>query len=303
MWKSSTRRGGTSRASCSWAFSALVRSPISPSRRLTRCTCVSTGSTGLRQANKSTQATVFGPTPGNRLRYSMASGVGVEQRKSSDNRPRSSWIACKMALIRGAFVFARPPERIAFKGESSGNTEIYVADYDGANPAPVTRDRALVAAPCWVPARPKSRELPYDESWYSARNPRGSWRQAEPRRVPSELTRMPPGLFRQWQGRPANLPERLPPPVTIRPGVRVVPDLDEEVFYVKGYYWARRDGHWFRARNHRGSWIYVEPRRAPRELVQFAPGQYRHWRGHEGDQHRRGGEMEHGRHDEDRGRR
>jgi hypothetical protein len=142
-----------------------------------------------------------------------------------------------------------------------------------------------------------------DENWYSARNPRGSWRQTEPRRVPSELTRMPPGLFRQWQGRPANLPERLPPPVTIRPGVRVVPDLDEEVFYVKGYYWARRDGHWFRARNHRGSWTYVEPRRAPRELVQSPPGQYRHWRGHEGEQQRRGGEMEHGRHDEDRSRR
>jgi TolB protein len=43
--------------------------------------------------------------------------------------------------------------RIAFKGESSGNTEIYVADYDGANALAVTRDRALVAAPCWVPGQ------------------------------------------------------------------------------------------------------------------------------------------------------
>ena len=43
--------------------------------------------------------------------------------------------------------------RIAFKGESNGNTEIYVADYDGANPIAVTRDHALVAAPCWIPGR------------------------------------------------------------------------------------------------------------------------------------------------------
>ncbi|MFO1498597.1 MAG: hypothetical protein U1G07_09430 [Verrucomicrobiota bacterium] len=43
--------------------------------------------------------------------------------------------------------------RIAFKGDEGGNTEIYVADYDGANAVAVTRDRALVAAPCWVPGQ------------------------------------------------------------------------------------------------------------------------------------------------------
>jgi len=142
-----------------------------------------------------------------------------------------------------------------------------------------------------------------DENWYSARNPRGRWAQAERRRVPGELTRMPPGLFRHWRGRPADLPDRLPPLATVRPGVRVVPDFDEEVFYARGYYWVRRDGHWFRARDHRRNWTYVEPRRAPPELVQSPPGQYRRWRGHEGEQHGRGGEMEHGQHDEDRGRR
>lgn len=39
--------------------------------------------------------------------------------------------------------------RIAFKGQTGANTEIYVADYDGANATPITRDNALVAAPCW----------------------------------------------------------------------------------------------------------------------------------------------------------
>jgi TolB protein len=43
--------------------------------------------------------------------------------------------------------------RIAFKGENNGNTEIYVADYDGYNAVPVTRDHVLVAAPCWVPGQ------------------------------------------------------------------------------------------------------------------------------------------------------
>ena len=43
--------------------------------------------------------------------------------------------------------------KIAFKGASSGTTEIYVSDYDGANAIAITRDRALVAAPCWVPGK------------------------------------------------------------------------------------------------------------------------------------------------------
>ncbi|MCI0537327.1 MAG: TolB family protein [Verrucomicrobiales bacterium] len=43
--------------------------------------------------------------------------------------------------------------KIAFKGESGGKSEIYIADFDGFDPVPVTRDRALVAAPCWVPGK------------------------------------------------------------------------------------------------------------------------------------------------------
>jgi TolB protein len=43
--------------------------------------------------------------------------------------------------------------KIAFKGQSDGTTEIYIADYDGFNPVAVTRDRALVAAPAWMPGR------------------------------------------------------------------------------------------------------------------------------------------------------
>ena len=41
--------------------------------------------------------------------------------------------------------------KFAFKGENRPTSEIYVADFDGHNPQPVTKDNSLVAAPCWVP--------------------------------------------------------------------------------------------------------------------------------------------------------
>ena len=44
--------------------------------------------------------------------------------------------------------------KIAFKAQSStGNGEIYVADFDGYNAKSVTHDNTIVAAPAWVPGR------------------------------------------------------------------------------------------------------------------------------------------------------
>jgi TolB protein len=44
--------------------------------------------------------------------------------------------------------------RIAFKVQSStGNGEIYVADFDGHNAQAITHDDTIVAAPAWVPGR------------------------------------------------------------------------------------------------------------------------------------------------------
>jgi hypothetical protein len=37
-------------------------------------------------------------------------------------------------------------------------------------------------------------------------------------------------------------PAVLPPLVEVEPGVRVVQDFDEEVFFTGGYYWVQRDG-------------------------------------------------------------
>ncbi len=43
--------------------------------------------------------------------------------------------------------------KIAFKAETGHGSEIYVADFDGHNPQPVTKDGSVVAAPCWVPGK------------------------------------------------------------------------------------------------------------------------------------------------------
>lgn len=43
--------------------------------------------------------------------------------------------------------------KIAFKGETRPNSEVFVADFDGHNAQSVTTDGSIVAAPEWVPGR------------------------------------------------------------------------------------------------------------------------------------------------------
>ena len=71
--------------------------------------------------------------------------------------------------------------------------------------------------------------------------------------------------------------EAPPPLVYVEPGVQVVPDHDEEIFFVNGVYWTRRDGRWFRSRDHRGGWVMTEERAVPQVIVRVPPGKYRHW--------------------------
>lgn len=72
--------------------------------------------------------------------------------------------------------------------------------------------------------------------------------------------------------------EAAPPLVVVAPGVQVVPDYDDEVFFVDGWYWCRRDGHWFRTRDYRGGWVVVESRVVPAALVKIPPGHYRKYK-------------------------
>jgi hypothetical protein len=72
-------------------------------------------------------------------------------------------------------------------------------------------------------------------------------------------------------------PRVLPPLVQVEPGVRVVQDFDDEVFFINGWYFVERDGNWYRTRDHRGTWRYVKPAGLPAALAHHEPGRYRHW--------------------------
>lgn len=77
--------------------------------------------------------------------------------------------------------------------------------------------------------------------------------------------------------------EVAPPLVVVAPGVQVVEDYDDEVFFVDGWYWVRRDQHWYRAHDHHGQWVVVEHHHVPASIVRLPPGQYKKFHGKHGD--------------------
>jgi len=90
--------------------------------------------------------------------------------------------------------------------------------------------------------------------------------------------------------------EAPPPLVVVQPGIQVVRDYDEEVFFVDGWYWMPgRDGVWFRTRTWRGGWEAAPPRVVPVALVRIPRGHYRRWNGG-GPGNGRGHAYGHGKH-------
>jgi hypothetical protein len=69
--------------------------------------------------------------------------------------------------------------------------------------------------------------------------------------------------------------------LVVQPGVSVVRDYDEEIFFSNGYYWARQDQRWYRARDGRSQWSRMDDRNVPVAIVQSPPDRYRHYRGDE----------------------
>ena len=69
-----------------------------------------------------------------------------------------------------------------------------------------------------------------------------------------------------------------PPLVVVSPGVQVVEDSDEEIFFNDGYYWVERDGGWYRTRDYRGHWVVVERAHVPVFIAEHERGHYKHWK-------------------------
>jgi hypothetical protein len=67
--------------------------------------------------------------------------------------------------------------------------------------------------------------------------------------------------------------------VTVSPGVQVIADYDEPIFFADGYYWWYIDGLWYRSAIYTGGWVYVAT--PPIVIVRIhEPYRYRHYRPH-----------------------
>jgi hypothetical protein len=75
--------------------------------------------------------------------------------------------------------------------------------------------------------------------------------------------------------------------VEVSPGVWVIEDYNEPVFYADGFYWWYRDDGWYRSNYHDSGWVYV--RSAPSVIVRIdRPRAYVHYRGNDGARVRSG---------------
>jgi len=65
--------------------------------------------------------------------------------------------------------------------------------------------------------------------------------------------------------------------VTVSPGVQVVADYDEPVFFTDGFYWRFYDGYWYRSNNYYSGWYFYE--RPPVAVLRIdRPYAYAHYR-------------------------
>jgi hypothetical protein len=72
-----------------------------------------------------------------------------------------------------------------------------------------------------------------------------------------------------------------PAMVEVSPGVMVIEDYDEPVFYSDGYYWMQSDGVWLRSSYHTGGWVRYHA--VPRGIVSIrSPRAYVRYRGRPG---------------------
>lgn len=72
----------------------------------------------------------------------------------------------------------------------------------------------------------------------------------------------------------------MPDMAYVQPGVQVLVDYDEPVFYTSGYYWRYNQGYWYRSPSYTGGWAYASPPHAllridrPTTYVRYRPHGY-----------------------------
>jgi hypothetical protein len=80
--------------------------------------------------------------------------------------------------------------------------------------------------------------------------------------------------------------------VAVSPGVQVVADADEPLFYADGYYWLYRDGVWLRSDSYRGGFARMDVNMVPSEVREIPqPQVYAHYRRHGGGAYARGSQI------------
>ncbi len=72
---------------------------------------------------------------------------------------------------------------------------------------------------------------------------------------------------------PPPLVIRVPPPVIPIPRTNVYfpPTIDVDILFFGGYWYRPYQDHWFRARAYNGPWVFVEPHRVPRAVIDLPP--------------------------------
>lgn len=74
--------------------------------------------------------------------------------------------------------------------------------------------------------------------------------------------------------------------VTVAPGVQVIADYDQPIFYAEGWYWWLYDGLWYRSNGYTNGWAYVPS--PPLVVVNLGtPHRFIHYRPHGYIAHRR----------------
>jgi len=82
-----------------------------------------------------------------------------------------------------------------------------------------------------------------------------------------------------------------PPVVEVSPGVQIVEDAGDEIFFTGGHYWVQREGRWYWASDYREHWVRARGP-VPGFLRTYHHGDYLHWRRADHPGFRAGGRAE-----------